>query len=84
LSSAPWLPGVRGKIATAISDGDHVLVFNGAAPVTNNPAFSAGPTFNQIAIGNSPDHFPWDGYIERIAIWPNTRVPNAILRAITS
>ena len=84
LSSAPWLPGVRAKIAMAISDGDHALVFNGAAPVTNNPAYSAGPAFNQIAIGNSPDHFPWDGYIERIAIWPSTRVPNAILRAITT
>jgi hypothetical protein len=84
LSSATWFPGVRGKIAMAIADGDHTLVFNGAAPVINNPTYSAGSTFNQVAIGNSPDHFPWDGYIERIAIWPSTRVPNAILRAITT
>ncbi len=84
LGGAPWLPGVRGKIAVAISDGDHALVFNGAAPITASPAYSAGPTFNQIVIGNSPDHFPWDGYIERIAIWPGTRVPNATLRAITT
>jgi len=84
LSGAPWLPGIRGKIAVAISDGDHTLVFNGAAPATASPAYAAGPTFNQIAIGNSPDHFPWDGYIERIAIWPGTRVPNATLRAITT
>jgi hypothetical protein len=84
LGAAAWSPGVRGKIAMAISNGDHTLVFNGAAPVTASPPYSAGPTFNQIAIGNSPDQFPWDGYIERIATWPSTRVPNAVLRAITT
>jgi hypothetical protein len=84
LGGAAWLPGTRGKIAMTISNGDHALVFNGAAPVAASPLYSAGSTFNQIAIGNSPDHFPWDGYIERIAIWPNTRVPNALLQAITT
>jgi hypothetical protein len=84
LGGAAWLPGIRGKIAMAISNGDHALVFNGAAPIAASPPYSAGPTLNQIAIGNSPDQFPWDGYIERIAIWPNTRVPNASLRAITT
>jgi hypothetical protein len=68
----------------AISNGDQALVFNGAVPVIANPAYSAGPALNQVAIGNSPDQFPWDGYVERIAIWPNTRVPNAILLAITT
>jgi hypothetical protein len=84
LGGAVWLPGVRGKIAMAISNGDHALVFNGAAPVTASPPYSAGPTFNQVAIGNSPDQFPWNGYIERVAIWPNTRVQNAVLQAITT
>ncbi|MBV8744097.1 MAG: hypothetical protein JO134_03530 [Xanthobacteraceae bacterium] len=84
LGGAVWLPGIRGKIAMAISNGDHALVFNGAAPVTASPSYSAGPTFNQVAIGNSPDQFPWNGYIERVAIWPNTRVPNAVLQAITT
>jgi hypothetical protein len=84
LGGPAWPPGIRGKIAVAVSNGDHTLLFNGAAPVAASPPYSAGPTFNQIAIGNSPDQFPWNGYIERIAIWPNTRVPNAILRAITT
>jgi hypothetical protein len=84
LGGPAWPPGVRGKIAMAISNGDHALVFNGAAPVTASPLYAAGSTFNQIAIGNSPDHFPWDGYIERIAIWPNTRLPNGLLQAVTT
>jgi hypothetical protein len=84
LGGAAWLPGTRGKIAMTISNGDQALVFNGAAPITASPSYSAGPTFNQISIGNSPDHFPWNGYIERIAIWPNTRVPNTLLQAITT
>jgi hypothetical protein len=84
LGGAVWLPGVRGKIAMAISNGDHALVFNGAAPVTASPPYSAGPTLNQVAIGNSPDQFPWNGYVERVAIWSNTRVPNELLRAITT
>jgi hypothetical protein len=84
LGGAVWLPGLRGKIAMAIANGDHALVFNGAAPVTASPPYSAGPTFNQVVIGNSPDQFPWNGYVERVAIWPNTRVPNAVLQAITT
>jgi hypothetical protein len=84
LGGPAWPPGVRGKIAMAISNGDQTLVFNGAAPVNAGPPYSAGLALNQIAVGNSPDQFPWDGYIERIAIWPNTRVPNTILRAITT
>jgi hypothetical protein len=84
LGGAAWSPGVRGKIAMAVANGDHTLVFNGAAPIAANPPYSAGPAFNQIEIGNSPDQFPWNGYVERIAIWPNTRVSNALLRAITT
>ncbi len=84
LGGAQWLPGVRGKIAMAIAGGDQALVFNGAAPITASPTYSAGPLFNQVEIGNSPDQFPWNGYIERIAIWPTTRVPNSSLQAITA
>ncbi len=84
LGGAQWSSGVRGKIAMAIASGDQALVFNGAAPASDSPAYSAGPALNQVEIGNSPDQFPWNGYIERIAIWPTTRVPNSILQAITA
>ncbi len=84
LGGAAWLFGVRGKIAMAIGNGDHALVFNGAAPVIGIPLYSAGPALNQVTIGNSPDQFPWNGYIERIAIWPSTRLPNTLLRAMTT
>jgi hypothetical protein len=79
-TSGSWTQGLFSKSALAFASADHAYVHDGGAALTNVAAgIPAG--LNQVNIGtagNSTSSF-FNGDISELAIWPNTRVPNANL-----
>jgi hypothetical protein len=74
---------VSSQIAMAGAPSDQAFVRNGQAATTSAVAI---PAPNSIQIGVRPDSgalTQWNGYVERIAIWPTQRLPNVTLQALT-
>lgn len=76
---------VSGKMVAAFAPSDQALYGNGTQSVTNSsgtPPIS--PTLTTIHVGARADgNSQYNGYVERIAVWPMTRLPNTFLQNIT-
>lgn len=84
LSGGVWAQGASGKFGAAQSVGAQATVFNGAAATTGVSANSPSG-LNALHIGsNAAGILPADGYIERVALWPTTRLSNSDLQRITA
>lgn len=73
--------GVSAKFASAVADADQNDV-TGASSLTHaiTPIFV--PT--QIDFRRAGTAQTWNGYVERIAVWPTQRLSNAILASLTT
>lgn len=83
-SGAPALAnGSSSKIAGAFAPSDQAFVGNGGTILTNSTGTPLSvPTI--IHVGSRADGaIQTNGYIERIALWPTTRLSNAALQKIT-
>ena len=82
-SDASWLSRASGRQAVAVAVNDQAMSFNGTAIVTSVSALPIAP--NALRIGtNQSGAVQWNGYIERIALWPGTRLSNNNLQRITA
>lgn len=83
MSTAVW-GNVSGKIAFAGAAGDQKAAFNGTLD-TNSYASAMPVGVNTVYIGASATGDTWwNGFIERIALWPTTRITNTQLQQITT
>jgi hypothetical protein len=75
--------GVSVKIASALAAGSQASSANGVAVATHSAASIINP--NTISIGTRADAGQqWNGFVERIALWPATRIANASLQGFTA
>lgn len=84
LTSGAIAVGTPTELAAAYQRNAQALSRNGAAAATGASALvPAGMTTLSIghgAIGTAP----WNGYVERVALWPANRISNAGLQTLTS
>lgn len=73
---------VSRKIAFAIAAADQALSQDGAATVAGASTLPSTPTIITIGTDQSTT-LSYNGYIERIALWPTTRLLNTDLQRIT-
>ncbi len=74
LSSTSYV-GQSLRFATALAAGDQAAVVAGGPVTTHAAAAIIVPT--ALAIGSSvAGGAPWNGFVERVALWPTTRIPN--------
>lgn len=78
-----WAQNVSAKFAVAVAPASQAASFAGNTPGTaTSAAIASTPTGVAIGstgvVGNN-----WGGQIERIAIWPNTRLQNSQLQDLT-
>jgi hypothetical protein len=81
-SAGAWNAVTSGKLTMGLAAGDQALSFNGSAVTTSTttPLF----TPSGVSIGSRQGGtLQWNGYVERIALWPSTRLPNATLQSLT-
>lgn len=83
-TSGTLATNASGKGAFASANNDQSFVFNGTAPVVTAVAWPPAAALNRIDFGTDLGNTIWDGYVERVAIWPETRLSNAIMQAITT
>ncbi len=76
-------PGVLTKWAGASASGDQQAYFDGVA-ATPTSAASLPSQPNVIRIGINAGIEPWNGYIQRMAIWCVTRISNSYMAFITT
>jgi hypothetical protein len=82
-SAGTWSQSASGKLIAAFASNDIAVDFNGAAVVTS-AANTLPASLTRLEIGsNGISGGQWNGYIERIALWPTTRIPNATLQSLT-
>ena len=72
------------KTAAAWSDGDWATVSNGGSVGTNGTAGLPTITSRVFRLGGAFGANYINSYIQRIAIWPTTRIPNGVLQSITT
>lgn len=78
-----WSQFTRAQIAGAAAAGSQAAVVNGGTVVTGSAA-TLPTTPTEIDIGSSfAGGGSFNGYVERIAVWPNNRISNAGLNALT-
>lgn len=71
-------------LAVAYAIGDQALSFAGGAIVAGTSAL-APAGLNAVTIGHGAGGAaPFQGYVQRVAIWPATRISNAALQALTA
>lgn len=70
------------KMAMALAAGDQI----GCAGGTLSAAQTITPIFlpNQISVGGGQVQSDWNGYVERIVVWPTQRLANATLQSLTT
>lgn len=79
--SAAW--SGSGKMMAALALSDFAAVFNGGSIAASTPA-SMPTGLNTIQLGRSGSGAGFfNGFIERIALWPNGRISNAAMQSIT-
>jgi hypothetical protein len=68
-------------VAMALADGDQRWAVAG----TLGTARTASPIFTptNVVLGAQVTSAQWNGYIQRVALWPNSRLSNAQLQALT-
>jgi hypothetical protein len=76
-SVATWAQGAAGKSAMADANADQALSFNGATIVTGSGTLPIGVTSVFIGAQSSGGAASWNGYLTDVAVWANTRLPNA-------
>ena len=80
LASAGYA-GQSVKVATALAAGDQAAAAAGAL-TTHAAASIIAPS--ALTIGASAGGgAQWNGFVERVALWPTTRIPNAMLVEMT-
>lgn len=82
--AASWAQGVSGKTIGAAFPSPHSTVFNGGTPAgvanVNQPV-----GLNKVTIGSSGAITQsFNGYMERVALWSISRLPDATLQALTT
>lgn len=83
MTTAAW-SNASGKIAFAGAAGDQKAAFNGALD-TNSYASAMPVGANAVNIGTAGTGDGWwNGFVERVALWPTTRISNAVLQSITT
>ena len=83
-TNGSWAQNVSGKIAAAITAGDQEAAFNGVLLIAGTGA-SMPVSVNTVTIGALiGTSAAFDGFIQRVAIWPTTRISNASLQALTT
>jgi hypothetical protein len=83
LQPAAWAQNVVGMLAVAGAANDYATSFNGSAPLISAVAGSM-PAISTVRIGSTlSGGQPWNGWINRIAIWPETRLGNTDLQTVT-
>jgi len=79
-----WSRFTSSKLATALAVGDAAMAGNGTLTTSAIGSLVAWATLTQTHLGdNGGSQGQWNGYVERIAIWPTTRISNAQLQAMT-
>jgi hypothetical protein len=78
-----WAQSASGKLAQAITAGDQAVSFNGSVAGTSTVTFPSGLAAIHIGV-NAGGTGQWNGYVERINLWPTTRLPNAALQQLTA
>lgn len=80
-----YAAGISGKAALAVAAGDIKGAFNGSLD-TNSYSVALPVSPNQAVLGATGAGTAqfWNGLIERIAIWPSTRISNTLLQQITT
>ena len=78
-----WAINTRGKTAYGLATGRQQFVFNGAVIGTGTATWPPVGLLSQIAIGGVGAGVPWNGYIERIAIWTNHQLSTAEMQVLT-
>jgi hypothetical protein len=83
-AAGSWPIDQRGKIALGYAPGSSAASFNNLAPITGSSA-SALPVVNNFVVGaqlSASSYF--NGYVERVALWPTTRISNLGLQQLTA
>jgi hypothetical protein len=82
--AASFGDGVTAKAAAAFQSGDSALYMGGLQSNANATEFT-WPATAAVQVGNvGGGSSTFDGEVRDIAIWSNTRLPNAALQAITA
>jgi hypothetical protein len=72
------------KLAASYQVGSQALVLNGDAAITGTSAL-APVGLSSINIGHDAGgSAPFNGYIRRVAVWPDNRISDAGLQALTA
>jgi hypothetical protein len=83
-TNGSWAQNVSGKMAAAITSGDQESAFNGVLLTAGTGAFMP-VSVNTVTIGALiGTSAAFDGFIQRVAIWPATRISNTNLQAFTT
>jgi hypothetical protein len=83
MASAAWTTAQSGRLAVATVSGSQAFVFNGGSIIAGSGVLPAGVSVVRLGVplaGNAQ----FNGTVERIALWPNTRLPNGDLQRLTS
>lgn len=80
-NGAVWAQGVSGKSAMGVATSIQASAFNGVSPTPGST--TTLPVFSIISLGYTAAGSFWNGYIERVALWPTARLSSAVLQSIT-
>jgi hypothetical protein len=83
IDASVWAQNSSSKLALAAAAGDQAAVYNGGTPNTQTGA-TLPINSPVLRIGNSLNSLFFNGFIQRMAIWPTTRISNATLQSITT
>ena len=70
-----------GNLALGFASADHAVVFNSTVNTETTSGTPSG--INRVDIGSRFGGLQFNGYVERIALWPTARLPNATLQVLT-
>lgn len=79
LPGVAWAAGASGKLSVGVQDAAAGTSFNGGAVAAGAGTLPVGP----LTIISVSTALAWYGEIERFALWPNARLPNADLQRLT-
>lgn len=86
IAGGAWVSGATMKIAGAASSGSGTSngALNGVLLGADQAATGTFTGMSNTTIGSDASSgYPFNGYLQRVAIWPNTRVSDAGLLALT-
>lgn len=74
----------RGKIAFTVASTDQAICLNGGTIGTSAAIWPPVSALTQTELGALLAGSSWNGYVERAALWPFSRLNNSTLQAITT